>query len=88
MAYASGSLIDPNILGALCEGELIRPGEPCRGGLAHFLNDLAARQTDWSNDEVCFVCRTPTNDSLPASISRGIYQLEIHPREATLLTIS
>ena len=51
VAYASDGIIDPNILGALCEGELIRPGEPCRGDLAHFLNDLVASQTDWSNDE-------------------------------------
>ncbi len=51
VAYASDSLIDPNILGALCEGRRIRPGESCRGDLAHFLNDLTAGQTDWSNDE-------------------------------------
>ena len=51
VACASDGLIDPNILGALCEGGRIRPGESCRGDLAHFLNDLAASQTDWSNDE-------------------------------------
>ncbi len=51
VAYASDGLLDPNILGVLCEGGRIRPSEPCRGELARFLDNLAARQADWSDNE-------------------------------------
>ena len=51
VAYASDGLIDPNILGTLCEGGRTRLGEPCHGELARFLDNLAVRQADWSDNE-------------------------------------
>ena len=52
LAYSShGQLIEPNVLGVLYEGGRIRPGTPCRGLLARFLNELANKEMDWTDDE-------------------------------------
>ena len=51
LAYASEGLMDPNILGVLCEGGRIHPGGLCRGLLAQFLNELTNREMNWTDDE-------------------------------------
>ena len=50
LTRADHTLGNPDLLGALCEGARIGPGDACPGALVHFFNSLA-RRDHWHDDE-------------------------------------
>ena len=75
LAYADHSLGDPILMGALCEGARIGPGDSCPGVLAQFFEALAEKE-EWTDDDRLLLCAAVIGPSLFADpLPQGIYQL-------------
>ena len=75
LGHADNSLGDPALLGALCEGARIGPGDSCPGVLTQFLHALAERGS-WTDDERLLLCAAALGPCLFADpLPQGIYQL-------------
>ena len=75
LARADRSLGDPNLLGGLCEGARIGPGNPCPGVLVQFFDALAGKDI-WTDDEKLLLCAAVLGPCLFVDpLPQGIYQL-------------
>ncbi len=75
LAYADDSFGDPILLGALCEGARIGPGDSCPGVLIQFFEALVEKD-EWTDDERLLLCAAIIGPSLFADpLPQGIYQL-------------
>ena len=75
LARADCSLGAPDLLGALCEGARIGPGDPCPGILAQFFDALANKDS-WTDDERLLLSAAALGPCLFVDpLPQGIYQL-------------
>ena len=75
LAYADHSFGDPMLMGALCEGARIGPGDSCPGVLTQFFEALVEKD-EWTDDERLLLCAAMIGPSLFADLlPQGIYQL-------------
>ena len=75
LTHADHSLGDPALLGALCEGARIGPGDSCPGILTQFFDVLAAKE-NWTDDELMLLCAAVLCPCLFVDpLPQGIYQL-------------
>ena len=75
LARADSSLGAPDLLGGLCEGARIGPGDPCPGILAQFFDTLASKDS-WTDDERLLLGAAVLRPCLFVDpLPQGIYQL-------------
>ena len=75
LARADSSLGVPDLLGGLCEGARIGPGDPCPGILAQLFDALAGKDS-WTDDERLLLSAAVLGPCLFVDpLPQGIYQL-------------
>ena len=75
LVRADYSLGVPDLLGGLCEGARIGPGDPCPGILAQFLDALAGKDS-WTDDDRLLLSAAVLAPCLFVDpLPQGIYQL-------------
>ena len=75
LVRADCSLGAPELLGGLCEGARIGPGDPCPGILAQFFDALAGKDS-WTDDERLLLSAAVLGPCLFVNpLPQGIYQL-------------